>query len=236
MARRWRAASYRHTPLATETLRLSTAPSIGRWTSSSQVLAVSWRRPEPSAPNTSASGPRQVERVDRARRVFGRADDADVALLQLAERAREVGDHEVRHRLGGAARHLGDRRVDADRMVLRRDHGMRAGAVGDAQAGAEVVRIGDAVEHQHQRRAAAPHRACRRANANAAAARPARPRPDGDASRQSFCRRGSSLSTRRTPAASALATKCLHARIAPAASTCSSSTDRGATLRRTPTA
>ena len=37
-------------------------------------------------------------------------------------------------------------------MVLRRNNGMRAGAVGHAQAGAEVVRICHAVEHQHQRR------------------------------------------------------------------------------------
>ena len=96
----------------------------------------------------------QVELVERARRRLGRADDADVALLQLAERARQVGDHEVRHRLGGAARDLGDRRVDADRVVLRRDHRVRAGAVGDAQAGAEVVRIGDAVEHEDERRLA----------------------------------------------------------------------------------
>ena len=32
-----------------------------------------------------------------------------------------------------------------------RDHRVRAGAVGHAQAGAEVVRVGDAVEHQQQR-------------------------------------------------------------------------------------
>jgi len=54
---RCRSASYKHTPLATETFRLSTAPRIGIATSSSQVLRVSWRRPAPSAPSTSASGP-----------------------------------------------------------------------------------------------------------------------------------------------------------------------------------
>ena len=99
--------------------------------------------------------PGEVEVVDRARRVLGGADDADVALLQLAERSRQVGDHEVRHRLGSAARDLGDGRVDADGVVLRRDHGVRAGAVGDAQAGAEVVRVGDAVEDEDERRLAA---------------------------------------------------------------------------------
>jgi hypothetical protein len=94
----------------------------------------------------------QIELPDRARRVLGGADDADLALLQLVQGPRQVGDHEVRHRLGGAARHLGDGGVDADRMVLGRHHRMGAGPVGHAQAGAEVVRVGHAVEHQHQRR------------------------------------------------------------------------------------
>ena len=35
-------------------------------------------------------------------------------------------------------------------MVLGCDHGLRAGAVGHPQAGAQVVRIGHAVEHQQQ--------------------------------------------------------------------------------------
>src|SRR3990167_6792300 len=49
LARRWRSASNRHTPEATETLRLSTAPAIGMRTSTSQVLRVSARMPAPSA-------------------------------------------------------------------------------------------------------------------------------------------------------------------------------------------
>ena len=57
LARRWRSTSYRHTPAATLTFRLSTAPAIGMRTSTSQVLRVNWRRPLPSAPSTSATGP-----------------------------------------------------------------------------------------------------------------------------------------------------------------------------------
>ena len=49
---------------------------------------------------------------------------------------------------------LGDGRVDADGVVLGRDDGVRARAVGDAQAGAEVVRVGDAVEDEDERRLA----------------------------------------------------------------------------------
>ena len=39
-------------------------------------------------------------------------------------------------------------------MILRRDHGVRTGAIGHTQAGAEVVRVGDAVEYEHERRGA----------------------------------------------------------------------------------
>ena len=153
--RRCRSASYRHTPAATETFRLSTAPAIGMRTSSSQVLRVSWRRPAPSAPSTRATGPRRSSVVERALGVVAGADDADVALLQLVQRARQVGDHQVGHRLGRAAGDLGHRGIQAHGVVLRRDDGVRAGTVGHAQAGAQVVRVGHAVEHQHQRRAAA---------------------------------------------------------------------------------
>ena len=43
-------------------------------------------------------------------------------------------------------------------MILGRNDGVRTRAVGDAQAGAQVVRIGHAVEHEQQRRIAAPLR------------------------------------------------------------------------------
>jgi hypothetical protein len=96
----------------------------------------------------------QIHLVQRLRRIVAGADDPDVALLQFVERARQVGHHEVRHGLGRAAGHLGHGGVDAGGMVLRGNHGMGAGAIGHAQAGAEVVRVGDAVEHQQQRRLA----------------------------------------------------------------------------------
>jgi hypothetical protein len=54
---RWRRASYRQTPEATETFRLSTEPNIGMLTSRSQVSRVRRRMPSPSEPITSAVGP-----------------------------------------------------------------------------------------------------------------------------------------------------------------------------------
>ena len=74
----------------------------------------------------------QVERVDRAWRIFSGADDADVALNLFAQRAREIGDHEYGTVSAAPLATFGDRRVDADRMVRRRDHRVGAGAVGDA--------------------------------------------------------------------------------------------------------
>src|SRR5438067_7258466 len=56
-ARRWRRASYRQTPDATDTFRLSTEPNIGMLTKRSQVSRVRRRMPSPSEPITSAVGP-----------------------------------------------------------------------------------------------------------------------------------------------------------------------------------
>jgi hypothetical protein len=56
------------------------------------------------------------------------------------------------HGVGRATRRLGNGRIHADRAILRHHDRMRAEHVGAAQARAEVVRIGDAVEHEQQRR------------------------------------------------------------------------------------
>ena len=203
-------------PLATETLRLSTAPRIGRCTSSSQVLRGELAHALALGAEHQRQRPGQVELVDRARRVVGGADDADVALLQLVQRAREVGDHEVRHRLGGAARDLGDGGVEADRVVLGRDHRMRAGAVG-RRAG---------------RRRGCAGRSRRRAPAAAAALRPRSsvsssewPSASGstrattpwwrDACRRAAAAASSLLSTRLDAGLDRARDEVLHARVAP---------------------
>ncbi len=54
---RCRRASNNATPAATETLRLSTPPAMGIWARKSHSALERRRRPEPSAPSTSASGP-----------------------------------------------------------------------------------------------------------------------------------------------------------------------------------
>lgn len=57
LAWRWRTASNRQTPVATETFRLLTLPDIGNLTRKSQCSRVSRRMPLPSAPMIITSGP-----------------------------------------------------------------------------------------------------------------------------------------------------------------------------------
>ncbi len=54
---RCRTASYKQTPAATETFKLSTVPSIGSLARKSQCLAVNCRMPSPSDPSTIAIAP-----------------------------------------------------------------------------------------------------------------------------------------------------------------------------------
>ena len=54
---RWRTASYRHTPVATDTFRQGTLPSMGMRIRKSQFSSVRRRMPSPSAPITSAMPP-----------------------------------------------------------------------------------------------------------------------------------------------------------------------------------
>ena len=117
----------------------------------SQSSRVRRRNPAPSAPSTHATGPLDVG-VEQALAAGIGAENPDALLLHVPQRAREIGHRDHRDRVGGAARGLGHRRVDADRAVLRHDDRMRAERVGAAQAGAEIVRVGHAVQNQQQRR------------------------------------------------------------------------------------
>ena len=130
------------------------------------------------------------------------------------ERAREVGDGDDRHGVRRAARRLRDRRVDADRAVLRHDDRVRAERIGAAQARAEVVRIGDAVEHEQQRAARArrvEHVVER--DVRHARRRPARPRPGGERDPRARRSRASSTACTRRRPRSARDDEVAHARV-----------------------
>ena len=140
-------------PAATDTFRLSTAPASGMPTMRSQSSRVSRRRPPPSAPSTHATGP-PTSASNRFSPPASAPRIQTPLLLEVAQRACEIGHRDHGHRIGGATRRLRDRRVDADGAVLRHDHGVRAEGVRAAQARAQVVRIRDAVENEEQQRLA----------------------------------------------------------------------------------
>jgi hypothetical protein len=83
-------------------------------------------------------------------RVAGQAVDPHALLLQLAQAARQVGHPHHRHAVRRAGRGLAHGGVDLHRLVLRDHHRGRARRRRAAQAGAQVVRILHAVEHQQQ--------------------------------------------------------------------------------------
>jgi len=92
--------------------------------------------------------------IDRRWRIAARRRAvAPVAfLLQRLERAREVRHLRDRHPLAGAGRSFDRRGREAGAVVLRDDDEVDAEAVGDAENGAEVLRVGDAVEDEDERR------------------------------------------------------------------------------------
>ena len=108
--------------------------------------------PAPSAPSTSASGP--VSSASNSD--FGAWSSAPTIQISRSFSQRSVRARFVTWisgtRFGGAGRDLAHRRREAGRPVARHDDRVRAGGIGGAQAGAEVVRVLHAVQHQQQRR------------------------------------------------------------------------------------
>ena len=94
---------------AFDTLTLAMAPSVAMRQSRSQLSRVSWRRPLPSAPSTSAHAVRPGQRLDPIGRVPVEADHGDAELLQLGQRAREVLHQRDGHVLERARGGLGER-------------------------------------------------------------------------------------------------------------------------------
>ena len=91
--------------------------------------------------------------VDGIYILFGlasRPHHPDTQIPQLAQAAGKIGDHDVRYRLRRAAGHLDGCRTEAAGAILRRHHGLSTRRVRHAQAGAEIVRIGDAIQHEQQ--------------------------------------------------------------------------------------
>ena len=93
----------------------------------------------------------QVHLVGQLRAVGVGADHPQARFLQQLQRAREIGHRDDRRRFGRARRHLAGSGIELRGAILRHDHGERAASIGGAQAGAEVVRILHAIEHEQHR-------------------------------------------------------------------------------------
>ena len=135
---------------AFETLRLLIAPGRSRRAKRSQRSRVSLLRPLSSAPSTNASGRENVSSVSG----FGASEvEADLPIAHVAhlgERPRQIGDAANRHVLEPAGSRLRQCASEVGRMALGRDKRIDGEGGAGAQDRADIVRIGDLVEHEHQ--------------------------------------------------------------------------------------
>ena len=137
------------TAQAFETLRLLIAPGMSRRTRKSQFSRLRRRSPLPSPPSTSAIGRRKgvFAKLSSASEVEAEAQIAHVP--QSFERAGEIDHSDDRDMFEAAgsrfchdARHLRG-------VAVRHDHGIDAKGRRGAQDRADIVRVGDLIEHEH---------------------------------------------------------------------------------------
>ena len=104
--------------------------------------------PGPSAPSTRAirCGPKRVLQF----RVGGAVepDPPEARLGDFLQRSGEVDDADPRHALQRARRGLGQRAAFARRMAILGDDADRPERRGGAEDRADIMRVGDLVEHQ----------------------------------------------------------------------------------------
>ena len=79
-----------------------------------------------------------------------RTDNPDILFLQQTHGTRQVGHTDQRHAFGCAAGHLFRRCIKLCRTIFRHNDRMYASGVCATQTGAEVMRIGHAVEDQQE--------------------------------------------------------------------------------------
>ncbi len=78
------------------------------------------------------------------------ADAPEVALLQGFQRANEINDAREAQVLGGASRGLNGDRAKRSRTSLGKHNAIDASSLGSPQKRAQILRILDAIEGQHQ--------------------------------------------------------------------------------------
>ena len=149
---RWRRASKRVTPVATETLRQSTLRegAMGMVTRKSQCSRVRRRRPEPSAPMTMPRGPlRSAVWMDCSASSAVPTSQSPSSFRRVRQRARLVTWTEWGVFRGPAGDAPGGVR-EIGGLVPGRDDGEDAGGVRRAHAGTQIVGILDAIENEDE--------------------------------------------------------------------------------------
>ena len=92
----------------------------------------------------------KVELIVVGRAALVQADDPQVLALQLLQRAHQVDHAGYAQMFGCAGAGLHGHRAQGRGAPLREDHTVHAGAVGHAQQCAQILRVFDAIEGQHQ--------------------------------------------------------------------------------------
>ena len=109
----------------------------------------------PSDPRTKQTGPSATGKSNTVcGGVTGEPDGPNASALEFLQRRGQTRHHRDREVLDRAGRGFRHRRGDVGGAVAGKHETGRAGRLGAADDGAEVVRIGDAVERDKERRRA----------------------------------------------------------------------------------
>ena len=80
-----------------------------------------------------------------------RADHPNAVFFQLAQRPRQIGHGDIRHGFRRSAGYFAHGGVQPGAFVFRGDDGVHAHGIRRPQARAQIVRVGNAVQHQQKR-------------------------------------------------------------------------------------
>ena len=142
---------YTSAAAAVDRLSEPTRPWRGSLTNSSQAAATRGRRPRPSEPMHQHDPPPVVRPLVGQIGIGGRAVHPGLALLRGRQPVREIAHARHREVLDRARRRLANRRRDLGGAPLGHHDSAAPGELGHAAYGAEVVRILDLVESDHER-------------------------------------------------------------------------------------
>ena len=101
----------------------------------------------PSAPSTSASGRVRRSRLQRLITFLGESDARIAKLAEFGESLGKILDEHDRHDVERAARDLGERAGQWRAVPLGQNETRCAEGGGRAEHGADIMRIGDLIEH-----------------------------------------------------------------------------------------